>query len=156
GRGHRADGGKTAGRPLGRPHEGPVRSACHRRRHPGHHGARVRVGGRIRKASGRAQRSTDIVEASDVIGEETPPTGAGRTRRPGRSLKEAMVDQNLYALERQVETKLAEARAVSAHAALLSSLRAKEGSSLASLLTLIATWADRRRRHRRLRARRLP
>ena len=71
-------------------------------------------------------------------------------------MKEAMVDQNLYALERQVETKLAEARAVSAHAALLSSLRAKEGSSLASLLTLIATWADRRRRHRRLRARRLP
>jgi len=88
--------------------------------------------------------------------EQTASAGVGGARRPARSLKEVNVDQNLYALERQVEVKLAEARALSAHAALLSSVEAPRGCTLSSLLIRIATWADRRRRHRHLRARGLP
>ena len=71
-------------------------------------------------------------------------------------MKEVIVDQNLYALERQVETKLAEARALSAHAALLSSLGTAGGGTLTSLLTRMAAWIDRWRRYRHLRAGGLP
>ena len=61
------------------------------------------------------------------------------------------MDLNLYALERQVEMKLAEARAMSARTVLLSSLGAARGNAAASLFARITTWVARRRRHRELR-----
>jgi len=57
------------------------------------------------------------------------------------------MDVNLYALERQVETKLAEARAVSAHQALVSSAGAARGTTVSSLLARLVTWMTRRRQH---------
>ncbi len=62
------------------------------------------------------------------------------------------MDTNLYFLEKQVHSKLKDARAAGARAAMLSSLRA-EGRTRLSLLATVATmWTGRRRLLRRMSA----
>jgi hypothetical protein len=63
-----------------------------------------------------------------------------------------MMDMNLYALEKQVQSKLQDARAAGARAGLISSLR-RERSGGSSVLAGIATmWESRHRLLRRVSA----
>lgn len=60
------------------------------------------------------------------------------------------MDANLYALEKQVQSKLKDARAVGARMALLSSLRAESATRASLLATLATMWTSRRRLLRRM------
>ena len=66
------------------------------------------------------------------------------------------MDNNIYVLERQVETKLAEARAISAHPALLSNTGVARATRVSSLFARVVTWATRRRHHDLQRTTRVP
>lgn len=63
------------------------------------------------------------------------------------------MDSNLYALEKQVESRLQDARAAGARAALFSSLRGGNGGVWSSILTVLTTIRTRRRMLRRMSAR---
>ncbi len=52
------------------------------------------------------------------------------------------MDHNLYALEKQVESKLKDARADSARAALVSSLRQRDGGSWSSIIAVLTTLRE--------------
>jgi hypothetical protein len=62
------------------------------------------------------------------------------------------MDTNLYALEKHVQSKLKDARAAGARAALLSSLRAKGSTRLSLLATVATIWTGRRRLFHRVSA----
>ena len=63
------------------------------------------------------------------------------------------MDNNLYALEKQVESKLRDARAAGARAALFSSLRRGDGGALSSILAALAAIRAERRLPGRVSAR---
>lgn len=63
------------------------------------------------------------------------------------------MDNNLYALEKQVESKLKDARAAGARAALVSSLRGGDGGPWASIVAALTTIRTGRRIPRRVCAR---
>jgi hypothetical protein len=54
------------------------------------------------------------------------------------------MDTNLYALEKHVDSKLRDARAFGARAALVSSLRVGHRVRFAVLATVVRTWLGRR------------
>lgn len=55
------------------------------------------------------------------------------------------MDMNLYALEKQVESKLSDARVAGVRAALLSSLQAEHRTWVAVVATVVTRWTGRDR-----------
>jgi hypothetical protein len=60
------------------------------------------------------------------------------------------MDMNLYALEKHVQSKLNDARALGARVALVSSVRAESGTRVSLLATIATMWTVRRRLLRRV------
>jgi hypothetical protein len=59
------------------------------------------------------------------------------------------MDTNLYALEKQVQARLGDARAAGARATLISSLREERRARVSILAIVAAMWTGRRRLQRR-------